>query len=292
MKISCLVVILTLMPLCLAFAMDDYSAIVEQALPSVVELKTDMSLGSGFVFNPAGYILTNYHVVQEEKELTAIFVDGTRLKATVIARDPIRDLAICKVGRLNLPVLTLGNSDNVKPGQPVLAIGNPMGMEHSITQGIISSTSRVIKGKNYIQVDAPLNPGVSGGPVLDNKGHVIGIAVAIMRFSEGIGFIIPINDVLPVLHNYRIPGSVILDHPGAKIYDTKGPVNPDKIEQEESMPEEEESSEKTRSFLVKTLMVLGGAGFLITLFLVTGILIRRRVKGKKKNDNDLHIELK
>lgn len=171
------------------------------------------SLGSGFVIDKGGYIITNNHVVEGADEIKVKLADGRELKAKVIGRDPKTDLALIKISSLfkDLPVLKLGDSDKIRVGDWVLAIGNPFGLEHTVTQGIISAKGRVIGSgpyDNFLQTDAPINPGNSGGPLVNLKGEVIGINTAIMASGQGIGFAIPGNMAKTVISQIREKGKV------------------------------------------------------------------------------------
>jgi S1-C subfamily serine protease len=160
--------------------------------------------GSGVVFDARGYILTNNHVVDDASRLEVTLADGTNVSAELVGRDPGNDLAIVKIDvpKERLTLAPFGDSDQLKPGQFAIAIGNPFGLERTITTGIISSVGRT-RGdgggrpiRNMIQTDAPINPGNSGGPLLNSRGEVVGINTAIespVRGSVGIGFAVPIN---------------------------------------------------------------------------------------------------
>jgi len=167
--------------------------------------------GSGFIINPDGRILTNFHVVQNGHELTVTLADKKQYKARVLITDRNNDLALVKIEpRGNLPVLRLGDSDPLQVGQKVLAIGNPFGLEGTLTTGIVSSLDRSISDENgrrlehMIQTDAAINPGNSGGPLLDSHGNVIGINTAIYgQGNIGIGFAMPINRAKAMLDETR-----------------------------------------------------------------------------------------
>jgi serine protease Do len=172
------------------------------------------SLGSGFIIDKDGYIVTNNHVVAGAEEIKVKLADGREFKAKVIGRDEKTDLALLKISSLfkNLPVLPLGDSDKIRVGDWVIAIGNPFGLGHTVTQGIISATGRVIGSGPYddfLQTDAPINPGNSGGPLIDLKGEVIGINSAIIASGQGIGFAIPSNIAKNVTAQLRERGKVI-----------------------------------------------------------------------------------
>ncbi|MBI2346059.1 MAG: Do family serine endopeptidase [Deltaproteobacteria bacterium] len=155
------------------------------------------SLGSGFLINLKGYILTNHHVVKGADEIIVKFSDRHRYPAKIVGSDPETDLAVIKVtaDRL-LPSVPLGNSDGLQVGEWVVAIGNPSGLEQTVTAGIVSAKGRVIgagRFDNFIQTDAAINPGNSGGPLVNLAGEVVGINTAIVASGQGIGFAIPID---------------------------------------------------------------------------------------------------
>lgn len=177
------------------------------------ELK-QQSLGSGFIIEKDGYIITNNHVVEGADEIKVKLTDRREFTAKVIGRDPKTDLALIKISSLfkDLPVLPLGDSDKIRVGDWVLAFGNPFGLEHTVTQGIISATGRVIGSgpyDNFLQTDAPINPGNSGGPLVNLKGEVIGINSAIIAGGQGIGFAIPSNLSKTVLAQLKEKGKVV-----------------------------------------------------------------------------------
>lgn len=172
------------------------------------------SLGSGVIIDKTGYILTNYHVVQRAQDITVRLTDGREFKAKVIGRDSRSDLSLIKIASPagDLPVLPLGDSDKMRVGDWVLAIGNPFGLAHTVTQGIISATGRVIGTgpyDNFLQTDAPVNPGNSGGPLVNLKGEVVGITTAIVATGQGIGFAIPSNMAKNVVSQLREKGRVV-----------------------------------------------------------------------------------
>jgi len=149
---------------------------------------TEKSLGSGFVINPDGFIVTNNHVVDGAKDIRVTLADGRELPATVLGRDPRTDLVLLKVDAKGLPVVPLGDSARLEVGESVMAIGNPYGLEQTVTTGIISAKGRVIGEGPYddfIQTDASINPGNSGGPLINARGQAIGINAAIVTQSGG-----------------------------------------------------------------------------------------------------------
>ena len=159
--------------------------------------------GSGFIIDRKGYILTNNHVVAEARKITVTLSNGKKIPAALVGRDPATDLAVIKIPEQHVEVVTnLGNSDRIRVGQKAIAIGNPFGLSHTLTTGIISALNRGIRTsdgsqmEDLIQTDAAINPGNSGGPLLNSNGEVIGINTAIYSLSggyQGIGFAIPIN---------------------------------------------------------------------------------------------------
>ncbi|MDZ7699762.1 MAG: trypsin-like peptidase domain-containing protein [Deltaproteobacteria bacterium] len=159
--------------------------------------------GSGFVIDHDGYILTNNHVVAKAQKTVVTMTDGQKVDATLVGRDPRSDLAIIKVPpKAVQAVAILGDSDTIRPGQKAIAIGNPFGLSHTLTTGVVSALKRSIQTENGIQIenliqtDAAINPGNSGGPLLNSNGEVIGINTAIFSLTggyQGIGFAIPIN---------------------------------------------------------------------------------------------------
>jgi serine protease Do len=172
------------------------------------------SLGSGFIINRSGYILTNNHVVEDASRIVVTLKDGHQYKARVIGRDSKTDIALLKIDApYPLPIVPLGNSDAVRVGEWVMAIGNPFGFDHSVTAGIVSAKGRFIPGSydEYIQTDASINPGNSGGPLIGLAGQVVGVNAAIFTrtgSSMGIGFAIPVNLVKAELPQLQTIGHV------------------------------------------------------------------------------------
>lgn len=193
------------------------------------------SLGSGFVIDEEGYILTNHHVVERASEVEVFFNDGKRtsLKAKVVGSDKKADIALLKVrAGSHLQPLSLGNSDAVKVGESVVAIGNPFGLSHTVTAGIISAKNRVIgQGPfdNFLQTDASINPGNSGGPLFNAEGEVIGINAAINAAGQGLGFAIPINQAKKMLPDLKTHGRVLRGWLGALVVTTPSGVYVDAV---------------------------------------------------------------
>jgi len=170
------------------------------------------SLGSGFIIDKEGYILTNNHVVEKAQSIKVKLSDGKEYDAQIKGRDPKTDIALIKINaKNNLPVAALGNSDQIEVGDWVVAIGNPFGLETTVTAGIISAKGRVIGAGPYddfLQTDASINPGNSGGPLFNLKGEVVGINTAIVSGGQGIGFAIPINVAKNMLSQLKTKGKV------------------------------------------------------------------------------------
>ena len=198
-------------------------AVYESAGPAVVNISTiviaydffmrpvpqEGGTGSGFVYDAEGHIVTNYHVVENAEELSVTLADGEVYPAEIVGVDPSNDLAVVRIDVENLPQpVALGDSDGLRVGEFVVAIGNPFGLERTLTVGVISSLGRVIQSPDgrfigeAIQTDAAINPGNSGGPLLDLEGRVIGVNSQIIspsRASAGIGFAVPVNTVKRVV---------------------------------------------------------------------------------------------
>ena len=172
-------------------------------------------LGSGVIVSPEGHILTNNHVVEEADDIEVVLTDGRRAAAKVIGTDPDSDLALLKITMDKLPVIVLGQSENLRVGDIALAIGNPFGVGQTVTSGIVSALGRNQLGintfENFIQTDAAINPGNSGGALVDVNGHLIGINTAIYSRSGGnmgIGFAIPVATALSVMKDLIRDGKV------------------------------------------------------------------------------------
>ena len=177
-----------------ASAGEDFSGIIEDAIKSVVTIRTDISQGTGFIISREGYIVTNYHVMENANAATIISSDGQEHVVSIIGFNDELDLALLKIDG-SYERIRLGNSNNVQAGEKVIAIGNPLGLQFSVSQGIVSAIHR--EGPNgleaYIQTDAALNPGNSGGPLINKEGKVIGINNFKVGGSESLGFALESN---------------------------------------------------------------------------------------------------
>ena len=170
--------------------------------------------GSGVIIAPDGYILTNSHVVSQMEKIEVIFFEQDKLKANIVGDDPETDLAIIKVDSTGLPYASLGDSSKLRVGQLIIAMGNPFGFQSTVSTGVISATGRFLRAQNghlienIIQHTAPLNPGNSGGPLLDSKGKIVGINTAIIQMAQGIGFAIPSRTVEIIVTELMTTGKV------------------------------------------------------------------------------------
>jgi S1-C subfamily serine protease len=208
--------------------LDAYSraviTVVEAVGPAVVSVSADMKSGdgeieqvgsgSGVIIAPDGYVLTNDHVVHKAKKLSVTLTNGTTLPATRVGVDPATDLAVIRADGSGLPFATLGDSGALRVGQLIIAIGNPFGFQSTVSTGVVSALGRALRSRqgrlieNIIQHAAPLNPGNSGGPLVDSRGHIVGINTAIIMMAQGIGFSIPSNTAKWVVSQLLIYGRV------------------------------------------------------------------------------------
>ena len=216
-----------------------YIQAVEKAAKSVVNVGSSQSwggppwrwssrrgAGSGVVFDAQGHILTNHHVVDEAEQLLVTMADGRVLRASVVGGDEETDVAVLKVEDGALPPAEFGDSDGLRVGQPVLAIGNPLGLAGgpTVTSGVVSSLRRSLRrqygdGLKVVQTDAAVNPGNSGGPLVDLEGKVVAITTATMPWAEGIGFAIPINAAKEIARELIEHGRVQRAYLGISGYD-------------------------------------------------------------------------
>jgi serine protease DegS len=226
-------------------AVNSYAEAVERAAPAVVNIYTarvvvdvirpnpieqlfgdagpryrqrvERSLGSGVIVDEEGHVITNHHVIEKADVIRAQLADGRIADARVVGRDPDTDLAVLQLDlKKNIPVMPLGHSDRLRVGDVVLAIGNPVGLSQTVTQGIVSATGRgqlgVATFENFIQTDAPINVGNSGGALINASGELVGINTAVLAKNlgvEGIGFAIPVNLVRGVMSEILTKGRVV-----------------------------------------------------------------------------------
>ncbi|PSB11908.1 serine protease [Pleurocapsa sp. CCALA 161] len=186
--------------------------------PQIPDTRVQQGMGSGFIINKNGTILTNAHVVDGAEKVTVTLKDGRTFEGRVMGRDSVTDVAVVKVNAQNLPVVKVGDSKALQPGEMAIAIGNPLGLDNTVTEGIISATGRSSgqvgipdKRVNFIQTDAAINPGNSGGPLLNQRGEVVGINTAIIQGAQGLGFAIPIDTAQGISDQLIASGKV--EHP-------------------------------------------------------------------------------
>jgi serine protease Do len=204
----------------------DVSSLVKQLGEAVVQVKTPGGLGSGFFINDDGYLITNFHVIEGETDISVEVyhqkngqLDRETYKLVkIIAINKFQDLALLKIEDKNAPKfksVTLGSSDALNVGDAVFAIGSPLGLERTVTQGILSTKTRQMEGQLYLQTSTQINPGNSGGPLFNLAGEVVGVTNMKITFGEGLGFAIPVE----MVKNF-------LDHRDAFAYSTDNPNNP------------------------------------------------------------------
>lgn len=194
-------------------ALDAYSSVVvrvaERLRPAVVNLRAgrgrSQGSGSGILFSPDGFLLTNHHVVGGHDRVRVRLASGEELEGRVVGNDPPTDLAVVHAEGGKLPHAELGDSGKLRVGQLVVAIGSPLGFESTVTAGVVSAVGRTLRGvsghlvDNVIQTDAALNPGNSGGPLVDSQGRVVGINTAVIQPAQGICFAVPVNTARQIL---------------------------------------------------------------------------------------------
>ena len=204
----------------------DVSSLVKQIGEAVVQVRTPGGLGSGFFLNADGYLITNFHVIEGETEISVEVYhqkDGqldreTYKKVKIVAINKFHDLALLKIEDKDAPkfkFITLGNSDALNVGDAVFAVGSPLGLERTVTQGILSTKTRQMEGNLYLQTSTQINPGNSGGPLFNLAGEVVGVTNMKITFGEGLGFAIPVEMV-----------KSFLDHRDAYAYAADNPNNP------------------------------------------------------------------
>jgi serine protease Do len=205
----------------------DVQDLVKQFGQAVVQVRTPEGLGSGFFVNPDGYLITNFHVIEGETEISVEVYSqdsngqldrDTYKQVRIVAINKFHDLALLHIEDKNAPkfkYVTLGSSDALNVGDEVFAVGSPMGLERTVTEGILSTKTRELEGELYLQTTTQINPGNSGGPLFNLAGEVVGVTNMKIMFGEGLGFAIPVE----LVKNF-------LDHRDAFAYSTDNPNNP------------------------------------------------------------------
>jgi S1-C subfamily serine protease len=193
--------------------------VVEKVSPAVISVTgrrddAQAGSGSGFVIAPDGYAVTNSHVVAGRSRLIAETTENDRVDAEVIGDDPATDLALVRLASRDLPYAEIGDSDALRVGQLVIAMGSPLGLHATISTGVVSAVGRSMRGQNgrlienIVQHSAPINPGNSGGPLVDSRGRVVGVNTAIVAFAQGLGFAVPGNTARWVVSEVLAHGKV------------------------------------------------------------------------------------
>jgi len=222
-----------------AEALDAFSNVVvtvaERLRPAVVNLRVDRGRaggsGSGVMFAPDGLLLTNHHVVQGAESVRIRLHDGTEMGGRVLGEDPWTDLAVVRADGNGLPVAEFGESAVLKVGQLVVAIGSPLGFESTVTAGVVSALGRTLRSisghlvDNVIQTDAALNPGSSGGPLVDSRGRVIGVNTAVVQPAQGLCFAVPVDTAKTVLPQLLAHGRVVRGFLGLHVRQV--PISPE-----------------------------------------------------------------
>ncbi|MGE5398679.1 MAG: S1C family serine protease [Chitinophagales bacterium] len=270
----------------------DWEFLIQQTKPGIICVLSDeeggSSIGTGFLISPEGYALTNAHVVSDNKQVGIKLANGETFTADVMASNQNEDLALLKLPVKNLPTLRLG-SGKVTEGEQVMAIGAPYGLDYTVTRGIVSTVNRELYGKRVIQTDAALNPGNSGGPLINANGEVIGINTAIVYSSNGLGFAIPVQRINSFLTKEHIAADVNLEN-GRAVQGVK-PLTKTHVKLGDQNP----SSKKDAQDVDWKLIAWSIAGVLV---IGIGIVIWTIIRGRKNaaelgNDlNDIDIELK
>ena len=204
------------------------AALTKELGPAVVQVRTPSGLGSGFIIHPEGYLITNFHVIEGETEITIEVYQEEKgalkraafEKTRIVALDKFADLALLKMENdqketKDFPHVLLGQIEAIRVGQPAFAIGSPLGLERTVTEGIVSTKTREFEGRLFLQTTTQINPGNSGGPLFNRKGEVIGVTNMKLNYSEGLGFAIPVDRLKYFLNNLE-----------AFAYDHQNPSSP------------------------------------------------------------------
>ncbi len=188
-----------------AYSQADFSAAIGRVSKSVVVIKGNNGLGSGFIVSQDGKIATNLHVIQDMVQAGIQLSNGEIFDSfTVIGVDARRDLAVIKVGGFNLPAVGLGDSESIRVSEPVAVVGSPQGLSGTVTTGVLSA-KRMVDGQTILQINAAVNPGNSGGPMITLDGTVVGVVVAKLKGAENLNFAVPINSLRGLLGNLTQP---------------------------------------------------------------------------------------
>lgn len=257
-------------------ATDFSPAVAEMARPAVVTIHADARTGSGFLISPEGYLLTNRHVVESVKNVRVRLMDRREVRGVVVGSGP-QDVALIKLDRINLPTLRLGRGTGVGVGETVLMFGTPVGLNDSVSKGSIGHAARMIDGQRHLQLDGWVNPGNSGGPVVNLRGEVVGIVTRTAGNAKGIGFALPIEaaEDLIAQNNVSVETSLGNQTLGMRQKRGAGPKTPDTGGQEPA-------AAGTAWGWIAVASFAGLAGFGLGWF----------VCSRRRQDDDLEIILK
>ncbi len=186
---------------------------IDRVRESVLGVQTDGRVGAGVVVDAISHAVTCAHVVADAGEATVTLADGSKVKAKVVATDEQRDLALLELERQGLPAAQFADSSTLEQGAAIAAIGSPLGLEGSVTSGVVSAVNREVGGRKYLQVDAALNRGSSGGPIIDEKGRVVGLATKMVESAQNVGFAIPAEEVMDFLRDNNVIAMQALGRP-------------------------------------------------------------------------------
>ncbi|MCE5237049.1 S1C family serine protease [bacterium] len=218
------VVLLTLLCAC-PLAHADFAQAADKIRDAVVTVMLEKRMGTGFIVNGEGYVLTNKHVLDKATKATVKLANGDELPAELVKASETRDLVVLRVDRPHLPNVIFASSAKLKQGTEVAAIGAPFGLSDTLTKGIVSSASRDIDGQKFVQIDAALNQGNSGGPIINDQGQVVGVATLVAKKAENMGFAIPSDDAMAFLDEAKLTYST-LDAPAAAEAPAEGATPP------------------------------------------------------------------
>lgn len=262
----------------------DVAAAVNPAIVTIRSGSGVQSVGTGFLVNPDGVLLTNKQVVGTEKTVTVELLDHKTFSAEVIYTDPVLDLALVRLPVHNLPVLTIADPSGIKKGQPALAIiGNALGQSPSVTRGIVSNPDVTIDGQHYLQTDSALNHGNSGGPLLNEQRQVIGITTAMAKQAEKVGLALPLSTILPLLEQQHVAVVTELHNTATASRTTAvGPVTPT------SAPATTHPLPQALPTSIPMLLI---AILLAVIAGITTLLLRRRMRQQPATGADMEIYL-
>jgi hypothetical protein len=276
-------VVILLLALGVAYAQGRFAEAVTKVKDCVVTIVLEKSSGTGFIVNADGLILTSKHVLGDKQSAQVKLRSGDTLEAKLFKAASESDLCLLKVERKHLPAAQFAPSAALKQGDEVGAVGAPLGLENSVTKGVVSSVSREIEGKKYLQIDAALNHGNSGGPIINADGDVVGVATMIAKQAQNVGFAIPSETVLSFLEASGVSYQAALGEkpdgkPEAKPGEKKAPEASSEKPEAKSQPEpEEKSGEKNplgTNKLWALLLAVAAVSFIVSL--ITSLIVSAR----------------